>query len=232
MRSNGQSARSSWAIGGRGARGAAARDLPYAPQDGRTERLRPCVASICAPRGRRSFDPHASSHALPRRRHSGSQCHRAVANGKNHSPAIDPIGVGVTRSRPPDPEPGRHSGRCRPGAARASSPWSSHQPRAGARRSCTATAADEQSRAQVCTFRSSDWIIACESGTTDLTSTTRTVPLDRSRPRTSIEPRSPRMANDTSMIVSQPRRCRRSTTCSTRPACAASSSRSRPSPRH
>jgi hypothetical protein len=81
-------------------------------------------------------------------------------------------------------------------------------------------------------FRSMAWIIACESGTTDFTSTTSTVAEGRHRPRTSIDPRSPRIEYDASTIVSQPARARRSTTASTRRACAASSSRSRPSPCH
>ncbi len=81
-------------------------------------------------------------------------------------------------------------------------------------------------------FRSSVDSIPPASGTTDLTSTIRTTAPSRRRPITSTDPRSPRIANETSTAVSQPRDESNDTTCSTRPACAASTRRSRPSPCH
>ena len=48
--------------------------------------------------------------------------------------------------------------------------------------------------------------IACMSGTTDLTSMTRSDPVAGWKARMSIEPRSPRMLNETSVATSQPAR--------------------------
>ncbi len=81
-------------------------------------------------------------------------------------------------------------------------------------------------------FRSRETSIAWRSGTTDLTSTTRSEPVAGWNPRTSIDPRSPRMLNEASGSASQPFALRRATAYSTRLACLASRRRSRPSPCH
>ena len=64
------------------------------------------------------------------------------------------------------------------------------------------------------------------SGITDFTSTMRIASMSRRRPTTSTEPRSPRIANDTSTAVSHPSPASIATTRSTNPACAESRSRS------
>ncbi len=81
-------------------------------------------------------------------------------------------------------------------------------------------------------FRSSACMVACESGITDLTSTTSTVAVSTCRANTSMDPRSPHFEKETSTAASQPSACRHRTVSSTRPACARSSSRSMASPRH
>jgi len=79
-------------------------------------------------------------------------------------------------------------------------------------------------------FRSSATSIACMSGTTDLTSTTSNDELGGWMARTSTEPRSPRMANDTSAAVSHCAAPRIASVRSTSTACRLSRSRSSPSP--
>ena len=81
-------------------------------------------------------------------------------------------------------------------------------------------------------LRSKPWSVAWESGTTDLTSTTSTIPVARWNAKMSIEPRSPQTEKDASTATSQPDARRRTTNASTSRACASSSSRSIPSPRH
>lgn len=81
-------------------------------------------------------------------------------------------------------------------------------------------------------FRSMPVSMACMSGTTDLISITRSDPVAGWKARISIEPRSPRTLNETSVAVSQALEARISRTWSTSRACRRSSRRSRPSPCH
>lgn len=81
-------------------------------------------------------------------------------------------------------------------------------------------------------LRSNPWSVASESGTTDLTSTTSTIPVVRWNAKMSIEPRSPQIENDTSTETSQPDARSRITKASTSLAWASSSNRSSTSPFH
>ena len=76
-------------------------------------------------------------------------------------------------------------------------------------------------------LRSRSCSIACRSGITDLTSTTRSERVGSCHASRSIEPRSPQIENDTSTAVVQPRRSNRATAAAIVAACAASRSRSR-----
>ncbi len=80
------------------------------------------------------------------------------------------------------------------------------------------------------TLRSRPWSVAWMSGTTDLTSITRSAPLGGWNARTSIDPRSPSMLNETSVATTHPSDVSSRTIRSTRSAWDASSRRSRPSP--
>ena len=79
-------------------------------------------------------------------------------------------------------------------------------------------------------LRSMPYSIACTSGVTDLTSITTSARRTGCHASTSIEPRSPPRANDTSTATSQPVARNQATTRSTSAACPSSSSRSSPSP--
>ena len=168
-------------------------------------------------------------HANPLPASHTVRCAPGLANGRNHSPDNAPDGP---RSHAPIDRP--RAGK----ALRYVASSSSTRRRAVVDSPTTSsrlTSLHGQPRSRAISgasrsFRSVAWIVACESGTTDLTSVIRIVAVGRCSAKTSIDPRSPRMAYDASTIVSQPTSWNRLTTSSTSPAWAASSSRSRPSP--